>query len=119
MGKRILVVDDDPVIRTLVSQCLQALGHTVSTADCAAACREAMATELPEVLVLDCIMPNESGPELLHSLRQDARTATLPVLMLSANSEREAVIKDGPSAANGYLQKPFQMKDIIAALERL
>ena len=119
MGKNILVVDDDPVIRTLVSQCLQALGHSVSTADCAASCREAMATALPDILVLDCIMPNESGPELLHSLRQDARTAAIPVLMLSANNEREAAIKAGPSTANGYLQKPFQMKDIIAALERL
>ncbi len=119
MGKRILVVDDDPVIRMLVSQCLEALGHTVSTAENAAGCRAALGAELPDILVLDCIMPDQTGPELLHSLRQEERTSKLPVLMLSANSEREAQSQGMQAEANGYLQKPFQMKDIIAALERL
>jgi len=116
MGKKIIVVDDDPVIRSLISEIISSFGHTVEAFENGETCLEKLLTELPDVLVLDLQMPGMDGNQVLAKLRDNKRTADVPVIMLSANSDAAS---DSPTSlrADRYVQKPFNVTDFISALE--
>jgi CheY-like chemotaxis protein len=119
MSHRILIVDDDPVVRMLVTEYLGACGHDVTAVECGAACLEKLQDggSLPELVIVDYQMPEMSGIEVVEKLRLNPDTAQLPIMMLSANAsecEEQSVHK-----ANLYFMKPFQMKDFLSAVESL
>ena len=116
MSHKILVVDDDPVIRMLVSDYLSAFGHAVDTADCGSLCLEKLEGELPDCLILDLQMPGMNGFEVLKSIRENPRTKGLRVLLLSANSETSKLAEDSPFQPNQYLNKPFEIKELLKAI---
>ena len=105
----ILVVDDDDRIRTLVQRFLLDEGYTVATADSATQARELMATLSFDLLVLDVMMPNETGIEFTQSIR---KTSSVPILMLTAMGEIDDRLKGLGSGADDYLQKPFEPKEL-------
>jgi CheY-like chemotaxis protein len=119
MSKTILVVDDDPVIRTLLVECMSCFGHKVSAVESGAMCLDSLKGELPDILFLDLQMPDMTGLEVLKHIRANDKTARMPVIMLSANSDSAAVNSDDQAKATCYVQKPFNMKDILALLETL
>jgi CheY-like chemotaxis protein len=103
----VLVCDDEPVLRMLVRAALDQSGYTVVEAcdgDEALACTR---SELPDLILLDMMMPGRSGRDVLRELRADPATAGTPVIMLTARaqaSDREAMNVAG---ADHYLTKPF------------
>ena len=105
----ILVVDDDDRIRTLVQRFLQDEGYTVAVADSATQARELMATLCFDLLVLDVMMPNETGVEFTQSIRQ---TSSVPILMLTAMGDIDDRLLGLGSGADDYLQKPFEPKEL-------
>ena len=119
MGKQILVVDDDPVIRTLLVECMSCFGHSVSAVESGAKCLESLKESLPDVLFLDLQMPDMTGLEVLEQIRANEQTAKIPVIMLSANSDSAAINKDHQAQASAYVQKPFDMKKMLALLETI
>ena len=87
-GARILLVEDDRYLRRACETALRQRGFAVSTAVDGAAALEAIASELPDLVLLDLLMPRVTGVEVLRSLRSRPETRALPVLILS-NSSRE------------------------------
>ncbi|CAH2600161.1 DNA-binding transcriptional dual regulator OmpR [Rhodovastum atsumiense] len=107
----ILVVDDDVRLRTLLSRYLTENGFRVTTAASAAEAREKLRFLQPDMLVLDIMMPGESGLELTEALRGEA--ADIPVLLLTARGTPEDRIAGFEAGADDYLPKPFDPKELL------
>lgn len=114
---RILVVDDEPVLAEMVSMALRYEGWTVATAaDGAAAV--ATARELrPDAVVLDVMLPDVSGLEVLARLRQEK--PTLPVLLLTAKDALEDRIAGLTAGGDDYVTKPFSLEEVVLRLRGL
>lgn len=117
-ARNILIVDDDPVIRTLVTEYLAHYGHSVEVVDSGQHCLDKLQETSPDILILDMMMPDMSGTEVLERLRADPRTAKLPVIMLSAD-KKVAAAATADAHADCYIQKPFDIKDFLNAIEGL
>jgi DNA-binding response OmpR family regulator len=115
----VLVCDDEPVLRMLVRAALDQASYRVVEAgdgDEALACTR---SEHPDVIVLDWVMPNRSGQDVLGELRRDPATAATPVIVLTARtqtSDREAMRLAG---ADHYLTKPFSPLALISLVEEV
>jgi len=107
----ILVVDDDARLRTLLSRYLAENGFRVTTAASAAEAREKLRFLQPELMVLDVMMPGESGLELTEALRR--HNADVPVLLLTARGAPEDRIAGFEAGADDYLPKPFDPKELL------
>ena len=105
----LLVVDDDRRIRDLLSRFLNSEGYRVTTADSAREARARLAGLSFDLLVLDVMMPGESGFDFAQSLRG---TSSVPILMLTARDAAESRIKGLESGADDYLSKPFEPREL-------
>lgn len=112
----ILVVDDDDRLRELLRKYLSDNGFRVSVASDAAAARQRMAGIAFDLLVLDLMMPGESGLELAADLR---RTNPVPILMLTALGETENRIAGLESGADDYLTKPFEPRELLLRIHSI
>ena len=106
----LLVVDDDSRIRTLISRFLAENGFRVTIAASAAEARKKLAIIDFDLLVLDVMMPGESGMDFAADLR---RTSPVPILMLTARSETESRIRGLEIGADDYLAKPFDPRELL------
>jgi two-component system phosphate regulon response regulator OmpR len=113
----VLVVDDDARLRTLLSRYLAENGFRVSTAGHAADARDKMRFLAPDALVLDVMMPGESGLALTASLR--AENAHVPILLLTARGAPEDRIAGFESGADDYLGKPFEPRELVLRLRAM
>jgi DNA-binding response OmpR family regulator len=116
---RVLVADDDADIRRLVAFTLKRRGFEVLEASDGDAALALVLGELPDAAVLDVMMPGRTGLEVAQAMRSDARAAGIPVLLLSARGQASEVAEGLDSGARGYLVKPFDRQELVAALERL
>jgi two-component system phosphate regulon response regulator OmpR len=107
----VLVVDDDTRLRALLARYLGEQGYLVSTAASAAEARAQLRSLAYDLLVLDVMMPGESGLEFARSLRQAANA--LPILMLTARGEADARIAGLEAGADDYLPKPFEPRELL------
>ena len=105
----LLVVDDDRRIRDLLSRFLATEGYRVTTADSAADARAKLIGLRFDLLVLDIMMPGESGFDFAQSLRG---TSNVPILMLTARDAAESRIKGLEMGADDYLSKPFEPREL-------
>jgi len=112
-----LVVDDDARLRALLSRYLAEQGFRVTTAGHAAEAREQMRFMQPDLLVLDVMMPGETGLSLTNSLR--AQRADLPILLLTARGAPEDRIAGFEAGADDYLGKPFEPYELVLRLRAM
>ncbi len=105
----LLVVDDDRRIRDLLSRFLNGEGYRVTTADSAVDARAKLTGLSFDLLILDVMMPGESGFDLAQSIRG---TSTVPILMLTARDAAESRIKGLEMGADDYLSKPFEPREL-------
>lgn len=116
---RILIADDDPFLRELLKHKLAAAGYIVIVAedgsDALAQCREHM----PDLAVLDAMMPISDGFEVLRRLKSDPATAAVPIIMLTALRREEDVVGALKLGAADYLVKPFIPDELVARIGRL
>ncbi len=105
----LLIVDDDRRIRSLLSRYLQGEGYRVTTAETAADARARLAGLDFDLLILDVMMPGESGFDLVKAIRQ---TSTVPVLMLTARDAAESRITGLELGADDYVAKPFEAREL-------
>ena len=108
-ARHLLVVDDDRRIRALLSRFLLGEGYRVSTAETAADARAKLAGLRFDLLILDVMMPGESGFDFARTIRA---TSTVPILMLTARDEKENRIKGLEIGADDYLAKPFEPREL-------
>ena len=122
-GERILVVDDEPDIVALVAYHLAKAGYRVSTASSGSEALAAASEEHPALIVLDLMLPEMSGFEVLEQLRANDATREVAVLMLTARREEPDRIRGLSLGADDYLTKPFSPQELVlrvaAILRRL
>ena len=112
----ILVVDDDARLRDLLSRFLQESGFLVSGAESAAQARNILKNMQFDLLVIDVMMPGETGLELLADIRKDS---SIPALFLTAMNETEDRIGGLEVGADDYIAKPFEPRELILRIQRI
>ncbi len=117
----VLIVDDDDRLRGLLQRYLTEHGFRVSTAQDAAEARDRLRYLAPDIVVLDVMMPGESGLDLTQSLRQEASGAGrhLRVLLLTARGAPEDRIAGFEAGADDYLQKPFDPRELLLRIRAM
>lgn len=119
MPLRILVVDDDPMIVRLLRLNFEMDGYDVVEASNGKEALGAVAEHKPDLVVCDVMMPVMDGLEVVERLRKDTKTASLPIVMLSAKAQ-EIDIQHGKGAgATEYVTKPFDPDDLLELVARL
>jgi two-component system phosphate regulon response regulator PhoB len=113
----VLVVEDEPQIQELVAVNLEHSGHKVLRAASAEEAEAAIKAALPDVLVLDWMLPGESGLAFARRLRADERTRELPILMLTARAMEQDKLSGLEAGADDYLAKPFSPKELAARIK--
>ena len=109
----VLVADDDPDVLDLVTQKLVAAGYRVIAADNGASALRLVATEQPDVVILDVSMPRLDGLSVCYELHSSADTARIPVLMMSGNSRQIDIDLGLTVGADDYLVKPFNPAELV------
>ena len=116
---QILIVEDEPGIAELLRFSLQDAGFSTQIVDNAAAARAAVEAGLPQVVLLDWMLPDASGLALLRVWRNAVHTANLPVIMLTAKGMDEDKVKGLNAGADDYVTKPFSPRELIARIQAL
>lgn len=116
MSATVLVVEDEPSIQELVAVNLEHAGHRVVRAASAEDAEAAIRAALPDVVVLDWMLPGESGVAFVRRLRGDPRTRDLPVLMLTARAMEQDKVSGLEAGADDYLTKPFSPRELLARI---
>lgn len=116
---RILVIEDEPVIAQVIRLLLEPHGHDVLIADDGSRGFAAAQRQGIDLIILDLMMPVMDGYSALEALRGDERTATIPVMVLSARSDAESQRRCQEFGVDTYLQKPFASEGLIQAVENL
>lgn len=116
---KILSADDDPVVQQFVSSILVENGYEVYTAtDGEEAVAQAKAL-VPDLMILDLIMPYRDGYEVLRLLREAPETRDVPVIILSAKSKEEDIIRGLEGGAEDFIIKPFNALELVARVRKV
>lgn len=110
---RVLVVEDEPDIAALIAYQLTREGFRVETAGSGPEALDAVGRELPDLVVLDRMLPGLSGDEVLVRLKSEPATMNVPVLLLTAKREQEDRIEGLELGADDYLTKPFSPRELV------
>jgi len=116
---RILVVDDNEENAALMSQLLQARGYQVRVVHNARDAEREIATNLPDLILLDVIMPGKSGYELCRELKADTSTRLIPLVMITGLTDREDKIRGIEAGADDFLNKPIFPEELFARVGSL
>lgn len=103
----ILVVDDDMLARMTAVQCVKQQGHTASIAEGGAQALEMLRSDKYDLVLLDLLMPNVDGLEVLAEIKDDPQLRRVPVIMVSGSDEAESIAKCIEMGAAGHLSKPL------------
>lgn len=117
MASTILVVEDEPAIQELIAVNLTFAGHKVLRAMDVEQAKILINAELPDLILLDWMLPTTSGLSLARTLRQDERTRDIPIIMLTAKSTEDDKIEGLESGADDYITKPFSPKELLARIK--
>lgn len=114
--RKIFCVEDDVNIRELLEYTLKNSGFDVSCFECASAFFDTIETRLPDLVLLDIMLPDMDGMEILKHIRESGRTKNLPVIMLTAKSSGLDKIKGLDGGADDYITKPFDILELISRI---
>jgi two-component system cell cycle response regulator len=114
---RILVADDDEAVLESVTWLLQENGYDVVPANGGNACLEQLEKRSPDLLLLDILMPDADGCQLLERIKGEERWRDLPVLMLSAQPPEEASVRSLGLGAADFIRKPYRPKELLARVQ--
>ena len=118
MRHKILVADDDFDNRTIVREALEAAGYGVVLAVDGEEALEKIASEHPEVVLLDLSMPRINGWEVAKRVRQDAALESLPLIAFTAHALAGEELKARAAGCDDYISKPCLPKDVVAKIAR-
>jgi DNA-binding response OmpR family regulator len=119
MPNKILIVDDEPFNLDLLEQELQDQGYIIERAGDGAEALEKVPSFLPDVILLDYMMPNMNGLEVLGRLRKDEKHKGIPVILLTAKATQEDKIRGLDAGADDYVVKPFDAFELMARVRAM
>jgi DNA-binding response OmpR family regulator len=111
---RILIVDDDVNLNALLTEYLQGFGHVLVSASTAAAGRKRLRRELPDLLILDVMLPDTDGLTLCREFRAEY---DIPIIMLTARGEVADRVMGLELGADDYMSKPFEPRELVARIQ--
>jgi two-component system phosphate regulon response regulator PhoB len=117
MAANILVVEDEPAIQELLSFNLQQAGHHTLSATSAEQAFGMLRETLPDLILLDWMLPGVSGIEFARRLKADTYTKTIPIIMLTARGEEQDKIAGFDTGADDYITKPFSPRELMARIK--
>lgn len=113
----ILVADDEPINRTLIQRRLERAGYHVMVAENGREAVEAALLHLPDLIILDVMMPVMDGLEACRLIKDNETTRDIPVIFLSARDETDVKVSGLALGANDYISKPFKAEELLARVE--
>lgn len=119
MPATILLVEDEPAIQELIAANLMRAGHHVVRAGDAETAQRIVRDALPDLILLDWMLPGMSGVEFARRLRGEERTRTIPLIMLTARGEEQDKVMGLESGADDYITKPFSPRELVARIKAL
>ena len=117
MAVTILVVEDEPAIQELIALNLKRAGHMVLCADSSEQAKLLINNVLPDLVLLDWMLPDITGLEFARKLRQEERTKTIPIIMLTARIQENDKIAGLEAGADDYITKPFSPRELLARIK--
>ncbi|MGE5525333.1 MAG: phosphate regulon transcriptional regulator PhoB [Rhodospirillaceae bacterium] len=117
MGATILVVEDEPAIQELISCNLELAGHRTLRAENAEQALDMLRAELPDLVVLDWMLPGMSGIEFARRMRGEPRTHDIPLIMLTARADEHDKLLGLETGADDYITKPFSPRELNARVK--
>ena len=112
----VLVVDDEEYILAFIGIRLKVSGYQVLTANDGIQALEILRNKVPDIVIIDLIMPRMDGPTLLKEIR---KSSSVPVIILSAVDSQDVVMRELREGADDYLHKPFNPDDLVARIETI
>jgi len=119
MNAKILIVDDEAAIRQMVCLALSQAGYQCLEAADSEEARTRILEHLPDLILLDWMLPKVSGVEYARRLRQEKLTRDIPIIMLTARTDEDDKIRGLESGADDYITKPFSTREMIARVKAL
>ena len=115
-AKHILIVEDEQPIREMISFALAGVGYEVREAADARQAQAAISERLPDLILLDWMLPGISGIDFARRLKKEDLTRELPIIMLTARAEEEDKVQGLESGADDYITKPFSPRELVARI---
>jgi two-component system phosphate regulon response regulator PhoB len=116
-GKQILIVEDEKPIRDMIAFGLRRAGFAVSEAEDSSEARARIADSRPDLLLVDWMLPDQSGLELTRSIKRNKDTQDLPVILLTARAEEQDKVAGLEGGADDYVTKPFSPRELLARIQ--
>jgi PleD family two-component response regulator len=113
----VLIADDDPDLRDILRSVLEPAGFNVIEAENGAAAMQAIRARPPNLVILDYMMPEMTGPQVCEQLRQDVLLRHVPIIMLTGKSETQDKVHGLEAGADDYLVKPFEPRELLARVQ--
>ena len=117
--KTVLVIEDDRDIRDMLVFALQRASYTVVDTESAEQALEKLGVMLPDIILVDWMLPGMDGPELVRRIRQDTLTMNIPLIMLTARGEETDKLRGFDNGADDYITKPFSPRELLARMKAL
>jgi two-component system, OmpR family, phosphate regulon response regulator PhoB len=117
MPANILLVEDEPAIQELIAANLARAGHHVLRAADAETAQRIVRDALPDLILLDWMLPGMSGIDFARRLRADERTRAIPIIMLTARGEEQDKVTGLETGADDYITKPFSPRELMARIK--
>lgn len=114
--RSVLVVEDEDAIRDMIVFNLRRAGFDTREAADSGAARRAIADRVPDLVLLDWMLPDVSGLELARALKRDVQTRDIPIIMLTARTDEDDKVRGLDSGADDYITKPFSSRELIARI---
>ena len=119
MARKILVVDDEAILVETIAYNLEQAGYRVVTAADGSSALDAARSEIPDLIILDVMLPGMDGLEVCRQLRKESGTATTPIVMLTAKSDEIDKVVGLEVGADDYVTKPFGRRELLARVRAL
>ena len=117
MAASVLIVEDDASIRELLVVNLETAGHETLVAESAEVAETQIIAHLPDLIILDWMLPGQSGPQFAARLRANPRTRDVPIIMLTARADELDRVTGLEQGADDYMVKPFSPKELLARIK--
>ena len=118
-ARTVLVVEDDHDIRDMLVFSLQRAGYSVVETEDAEQALEKLGAIIPEIMLVDWMLPGMEGPELVRRIRKDELTQNIPVIMLTARGDEADKLRGFDTGIDDYVTKPFSPKELLARMKAL
>jgi two-component system, OmpR family, phosphate regulon response regulator PhoB len=116
-GKQILIVEDEKPIRDMIAFSLRRAGYVIAEAEDSNEARARIADSRPDLLLVDWMLPDQSGLELTRAIKRNKDTQDLPVIMLTARAEEHDKVTALDGGADDYVTKPFSPRELLARIQ--